>query len=175
MKDQDSIFFKNFSILLGALVGLTIILIVVGYLVHNSLFAGKETVTDRNAIEQALEPVAKVNTGEVIEESSDGGDNTADTQTNNNQAEAQVAGAFDGSLDGAMIYQNVCFACHATGAANAPKLEATAWTDRMEKGVDGLVTSAINGLGAMPPKGGRPDLTDEQMKAVVEFMVKDFQ
>jgi cytochrome c5 len=39
------------------------------------------------------------------------------------------------------------------------------------KGLDGLVESAINGLNAMPPRGGSPSLTDEQIRASVEFML----
>jgi cytochrome c5 len=41
-----------------------------------------------------------------------------------------------------------------------------------EKGIDGLVASAINGLNVMPPRGGRPDLSDQQIKAAVEFMLQ---
>ena len=65
-------------------------------------------------------------------------------------------------------------ACHATGVAAAPKLEAAEWTERMAGGIDALVTSSINGKGAMPPRGGRADLSDEQMKAVIEYMVSGF-
>jgi cytochrome c5 len=39
------------------------------------------------------------------------------------------------------------------------------------KGLEGVVQSAINGLNAMPPKGGNPSLSDEQIQAAVEFML----
>ncbi len=156
MKDQDSIFFRNFSMLLGFLVFLTIVLAITGYLMHDDILGNNEMAKDRSAIAKILEPVAKVNTGDVI---------VAQVEE-----EKAPAAAFDGSLDGQMIYDNVCAACHSSGAAGAPKLEAVAWTDRMTGGIDALVTSAINGKGAMPPRGGRADLSDEQMKAVVEFM-----
>ncbi|VAW35905.1 hypothetical protein MNBD_GAMMA01-292, partial [hydrothermal vent metagenome] len=71
-----------------------------------------------------------------------------------------------------------CFACHGTGAAGAPKLEAAAWTGRLEKGTDALVANAIKGFqgntGFMPAKGGRPDLSDAQVRAAVEFMLEGF-
>lgn len=156
MKDQDSIFFRNFSLLLGFLVLLTIVLAVVGSMRHDSVLGEDKMAQDRSDIAKLIEPVAQVNTGDVVEVV---------------EVEEAPAIAFDGSTDGEMIYQNVCFACHGTGAAGAPKLEAADWAGRLEKGTDALVESSIAGLGAMPPKGGRTDLSDEQMKVTVEFMV----
>lgn len=73
----------------------------------------------------------------------------------------------------AELYQAACLACHTTGAAGAPKIgEAAAWQSRLGKGVDGLVTSAINGIGAMPPRGGS-QLSDEQIKVVVEYILDE--
>ncbi|MBY6204344.1 c-type cytochrome [Halomonas denitrificans] len=83
--------------------------------------------------------------------------------------------AFDGSLDGAMIYDRVCAACHDSGAAGAPMLVAADWTDRLPKGEDTLVDHAINGIGVMPAKGGRSDLSDEQVRASVEYMLAQVQ
>ena len=159
MKDQDSIFFKNFSLMLGFLVILTVVLILVGKMMHENLLGRDEMTQDRSAVEKTLAGVAQVNAGDVVlvvEE------------------DKGPAVAFDGSTDGKMIYDNVCMVCHTSGLAGAPKLEAADWTDRMAVGVDGLVTSAINGKGAMPPRGGRADLSDEQMKATVEFMLEGF-
>lgn len=69
-------------------------------------------------------------------------------------------------------YRTACFACHATGAAGAPKTgDKAAWKARIAAGMDTMVTNAIKGKGAMPPKGGRPNLTDKQIKAVVAYMV----
>ncbi len=71
------------------------------------------------------------------------------------------------------LYQGACFACHGTGAAGAPKLgDAAAWTDRLAKGLDALVSSAISGVGAMPPRGGSA-LDDDQIHAVVEYMMEN--
>jgi cytochrome c5 len=71
------------------------------------------------------------------------------------------------------LYQGACFACHGTGAAGAPKLgDVAAWTDRLAKGLDALVTSAVGGVGAMPPRGGSP-LDDDQIRSVVEYMIEN--
>jgi cytochrome c5 len=78
---------------------------------------------------------------------------------------------------GKQIYDSVCFACHAMGVAGAPKLDDKAgWAPRIDKGMDTLVSHAINGFqgesGVMPPKGGRMDLSDDDVAAAVAYMVE---
>lgn len=76
------------------------------------------------------------------------------------------------AVSGESVYKSACFACHDTGAAGAPKLgDKAAWAARLAKGKDGLYTSAIKGVGAMPPKGGSTSLPDAQVKLAVDFMV----
>lgn len=71
-------------------------------------------------------------------------------------------------------YRTACAACHMTGAAGAPKTgDKAAWKARIAAGMDTMVSNAIKGKGAMPPKGGRPNLTDAQIKAVVAYMVNE--
>jgi len=71
------------------------------------------------------------------------------------------------------LYQGACMACHTTGAAGAPKIgDSGAWSSRIANGLDSLITSAINGVGAMPPRGGS-QYNDEQMRAVVEYLVAE--
>ncbi len=71
------------------------------------------------------------------------------------------------------LYQAACLACHSTGAAGAPKIgDAAAWKARLAKGLDSLVTSAINGIGAMPPRGGS-QYNDEQVRATVEYILAE--
>jgi cytochrome c5 len=71
-------------------------------------------------------------------------------------------------------YRSACMACHASGAAGAPKTgDKAAWKARIAAGMDTMVTNAIKGKGAMPPKGGRANLTDAQIKAVVAYMVDE--
>ena len=72
---------------------------------------------------------------------------------------------------GAAVYQAVCAACHATGAAGAPKAGDTgAWSPRIVQGYDTLVSHAVNGIRAMPAKGGNPDLDDVEVARAVAFM-----
>jgi cytochrome c5 len=74
--------------------------------------------------------------------------------------------------DGATVYNAVCMACHASGAAGAPKAgDKAAWAPRIATGSAALIKSAINGKNAMPPKGGNPDLSDAEVKAAVEHLV----
>lgn len=76
------------------------------------------------------------------------------------------------AAEGQKVYQQACFACHATGAAGAPKLDdKAAWKDRVAKGKETLYKHAINGFNAMPPKGGRADLSDADVKAAVDYIV----
>ena len=70
-------------------------------------------------------------------------------------------------------YNKTCAVCHASGAANAPKTgDAAAWEPRLAKGMDAMVQSVANGLNAMPPKGMCFDCSDEDYKALIEFMAK---
>ncbi|XKH60471.1 c-type cytochrome [Halomonas sediminis] len=74
--------------------------------------------------------------------------------------------------DGEAIYNQACMACHMTGAAGAPiKGDADAWEPRLEKGMEILYTHSIEGFNAMPPKGGNLSLSDEEVKASVDFMI----
>ena len=76
------------------------------------------------------------------------------------------------SAKGRAVYQASCSACHATGAAGAPKLgDATAWGSRIATGTGALHNSALKGKGAMPAKGGNASLADADVKAAVDFMV----
>jgi|GEM_PF-80440 len=86
---------------------------------------------------------------------------------------AESSGGDDGM--GKMIYSKTCFACHSTGLLNSPKKgDAAEWKKRLEAvgGIEGLVKSSITGKGGMPPKGGAANLTDEDMKAAIEYMMK---
>ena len=86
-----------------------------------------------------------------------------------------VASAAGGTADKSpdQLYQGACLACHSTGAAGAPKIgDAAAWKARLAKGLDSLVTSAINGIGAMPPRGGS-QYNDEQVRATIEYILSE--
>ena len=74
--------------------------------------------------------------------------------------------------DGKKTYDGACGVCHNTGIAASPKFgDATAWAPRIATGKDALYTTALKGKGAMPAKGGRSDISDEDIKAAVDYMV----
>ncbi|WP_018877200.1 MULTISPECIES: c-type cytochrome [unclassified Thioalkalivibrio] len=71
------------------------------------------------------------------------------------------------------IYANVCAACHDSGASGAPlKDDTDEWNNRLnDKGLETLFENSINGIGAMPARGGDSSLTDEQMHEAVAYML----
>ncbi len=71
------------------------------------------------------------------------------------------------------LYDGACSACHGTGLLGAPKYgDAAQWEPRIKTGIDAMVKNAIAGTTkGMPPKGGRSDLSDAQIRSVVEYMV----
>ncbi|MEY3221130.1 MAG: hypothetical protein RIT27_2487 [Pseudomonadota bacterium] len=84
---------------------------------------------------------------------------------------APKAAAAGASRTASEIYKKTCMACHAAGVAGAPKVgDQAAWDTRMAKGLDTLLGSVTKGLNAMPPKGGDPSLTDDEIKATIKFM-----
>ncbi|PRY64790.1 cytochrome c5 [Vreelandella songnenensis] len=79
--------------------------------------------------------------------------------------------------EGEVLYAKAsCGACHAAGIAGAPATgDRNAWTARLAKGDATLYASAINGLGAMPPKGGRFNFSDDEIKAIVDYMISEVE
>lgn len=73
---------------------------------------------------------------------------------------------------GKAIYRQACSVCHASGIGDAPVPgDGAAWSDRLAKGRDALVASALAGIGIMPPKGGQSQLSDEDVAAAVDFII----
>jgi cytochrome c5 len=119
--------------------------------------------SQRVLAEQRILPVGAVRYGE------EGAAALADAQA---AAIAALPAAEDVVVDGEAVYAGLCKTCHEAGVAGAPIADSEQMTARLdEKGLDTLVSNAINGLNAMPPRGGNPTLTDEQIRAAVEFML----
>ncbi|WP_083007957.1 c-type cytochrome [Halomonas sp. GT] len=113
----------------------------------------------RDAIAERLAPV-----GQLCLQGQDCGSAAAPTA---------ASGSGDGEIDGEGIYNNVCMACHETGAAGAPvRGDEAAWAERTEQGFATLLEHSINGIGAMPARGGNPNLSDEEMEAATAYMVE---
>ena len=167
--DQDRKFLDTFIIVIGALLAFTVAM----YFLANSLARtyldvdNSENPIAIEAVNNRLEPVGQVRTTndpapEPVKVST--------AQAGDTQPAAEKA------VDGKAVYEQACFACHGTGAAGAPKMgDASVWAPRIAKGEAKLYEHAIQGFtgetGVMPPKGGRADLSDAQVKAAVDYML----
>jgi cytochrome c5 len=158
---EDRAFVRQFSGVIAAFVVLTIVLIFVARAMQPET-EGDESMLDAR-VEQRIAPVGAVRAGEAGAEA---------------LAEAQAAidtglAAEEVVIDGPGVYNGLCAACHESGAAGAPIRGSEQMAARFdEKGLEMLVSNAINGLNAMPARGGNPALTDEQIQAAVEYMLQ---
>jgi len=160
-EQTDKVFIRNISIVLVLLIVFTFS---IAFLARDVGFKDEEANPSRTATtEERIRPVSDVYTGEA-------GAAAIEAAAASSVTEMKVA--FDGSLDGEMLYSSVCAVCHGTGAAGAPIPGSPAMVERTAKGVDMLTQHAINGLNAMPPRGGRADLSDEQVRVIVEYMIQ---
>ncbi len=72
---------------------------------------------------------------------------------------------------GEEVVNTQCAKCHKTGVGGAPRIgDQAAWIPRVQHGLDALVRSGINGHGGMPPRGGKADLTDPEIRSAVIYM-----
>ncbi len=70
-------------------------------------------------------------------------------------------------------YEASCSACHSNEAIGAPVVgNKEAWANVIEKGIDSVYHNGINGINAMPPKGGNMDLSDDQVKMIIDYMIE---
>jgi cytochrome c5 len=165
MSKQDSHFFNNFSLVLGILVAVTLVLFAFARHV-GAEHQGKQVTTDPRYLEsvrERIQPVARVAVA--------GQDNSA--LKIESVGPATPAAAVP--ADGAAAYETACAACHGAGIAGAPKVgDKAAWGPRIAQGKDTLYNHAIQGFtgktGVMPAKGGR-DWPDDIIKQAVDHMV----
>ena len=138
--------------------------LILGCLATFGLTAGAASVqaeVDRDAVAERLRPA-----GQLCLVGDDCG--TAAAAANGNGGDE----AQDG-IDGAAIYNQVCMACHDTGAAGAPRrAEEGDWSDRIDQGWDTLLDHSINGFNAMPARGGNPNLSDEEVAAATAHLLE---
>ncbi len=85
------------------------------------------------------------------------------------------------AMTGPQVYNSACNACHGAGVGGAPVTgDTAAWTARIAQGIDVLYDHAINGFDGdavtpMLAKGGRMDLSDEEVRSAVDYMVSESQ
>jgi cytochrome c5 len=169
MSKSDQGFLRQFSLLIGGLVVLTIVLIFAGY----AIYSREPKETDPGKAQQTaarIAPASAVYAGDSGRAAMQAAQDAAAKA-----AASQVA--YGGSTDGKTIYDNLCHSCHTDGVAGAPKLgNKSAWAPRIAQGIDTLVKHATEGYHGpdgyfMPPKGGNPALNDAQIKNAVQWIV----
>lgn len=170
MSKQDSQFFNIFSLVLGILIVIAILLFALARVVGNN--------TQRTHLLSDPKYVADVEnnltTGRVAVA---GRDNSALTIQ---AAAGAVVAQLAVPTDGPGVYEQVCGACHLNGIGGAPRSDDKgAWAPRLAQGKDTLYKHAIEGYtgknGVMPAKGGRTDLSDELVRAAVDYMAAKAQ
>lgn len=152
-------FFVGSLVIIGALV-------LVVYLILNSMLSLADSVIPPpkmtpEAISERIAPVAQERIGEepiVVA-----------------TVEADAAEGADTSEEigpGKQVFTAVCATCHVSGLLQAPRIgNKDDWALRIAKGIETLYDHAINGFKNMPARGGRQDLSDEDVKAAVSYMV----
>jgi cytochrome c5 len=170
LSKQDSQFFNMFSIVIGVLVAIALVLFAIARAIGTP-FEEARALEDRKVQAQVAERIAPVGRVAVA-----GEDNSALAIVAANQA-AGAGPAVALPANGEEVYKQVCATCHTPGIAGAPKSGDRAnWAPRIAQGMPTLYEHAIKGFqgknGVMPAKGGRTDLTDELVRESVDYMVK---
>jgi len=162
---EDSRFFDIFSVILGALVAVAVVIAVLSAVMGGDT---QEQILkqDPRVIEATLDrikPIARVAVAGEAE-----------------VAEAAVVAPqlVETVLTGPQVYNAACQACHASGVGGAPVFgDAPEWQSRVAQGMDILTDRVINGYqgeaGYMPPKGGRVDLSDAEILDALDFMLAE--
>ena len=159
-RKEDNAFYRSFS---GVLAGFVVLTIALVFLAR---YLQPESDVDFNPsqgilAEQRIAPLGSVRSGEA------GAAALAEAQS------AAVEPVVEAAVNGSEVYGGLCKTCHDAGVAGAPIPGSDLMAAReAERGLDGLVQNVINGLNVMPPKGGNPSLTNEQIQAAVEFMLQ---
>jgi cytochrome c5 len=162
-QSDDLTFVKKFSSIILGLMGITALIIVLAVSMRRPPDPA-DNPSQVTHTEERVAPVAGVHAG---------AQGQAAVAAVAAATQAAVADSNTSPADGKQIYESVCSACHTAGVASAPQPGSDALKQRMDaKGMDGLVASAINGLNVMPPRGGRNDLSDEDIRAAVVFMAE---
>ena len=172
MSKADDIFWKEFGVILLLLLAFAVAMFIAARAIGAATM--ERMHSSPNSVAMRIEPVGQVRVGDPTQQSAaetvEGAMATETVAAAGSGTEVTVA-AVD-APPGESVYQGLCHACHAAGIAGAPKPDDTAaWKERAAKGLDAMVAIAIKGQGGMPPRGGNPALTDEELRAAIEFML----
>ncbi len=164
---NDVLFLKHFSMVIAFLIGVALLLIILAYSIGSQQPRDQDPGAQARLAER-IKPVGAVYAGSS-------GAAAAAAAAEAARAAAGSKVAYDGTLDGQVIYDKLCAACHSTGAGGSPTLDHAHWDARLAQGTETLVKHAIDGFqgsaGLMPARGGNPDLSDAQVEAAVSWMM----
>ena len=166
--NRDQKFFDMYSLVIGAL-AIFALLVYVGVTKLSDMTQGVYTEDSEEyqaAIADRIRPFGQVY---MPGEEASAGEPVV--------AEAEPPDPVETMMSGPQVYNDACLVCHGAGVGGAPILgDAGQWTARIEKGDDALYVNAIEGYtgeaGFMPAKGARMDLSDDEVRAAVDYMVE---
>ncbi|HEX5788390.1 MAG TPA: c-type cytochrome [Woeseiaceae bacterium] len=167
--NRDQKFFDLYSLVIGGLaaIGLALFILAMEMAEVTQGVYTQETDEFQAAINERIQPLSQVYLpGEA--------DAAARPAASAPAAPEPVAT----TMTGPQVYNSACIACHGTGVGGAPKVgDPAVWAERMAKGMETLSQHAIEGFigsaGVMPAKGGRTDLSDEEVVDAVRYMVDE--
>ena len=168
MRNYDLDFLKRFSMVIAFLSALTLGLILFAIYLHDGQ-PHEANPVEAARIESRIAPAGDVYAGATGQAAKAAADAAA-------LAAAKANVPFEGRTSGEEIFNNgPCAGCHKTGAGGAPMLNAAGFGARAAKGKDTLYKHAMEGFqgtsGVMPARGGMPGLSDDQIKATVDWML----
>lgn len=168
---RDQKFFDMYSLVIGVLAAILLAIFVLT-MKWADLTQGvytRDIAEYQAAVAERIRPVGQVYLpGEEAEAMAPTVETTAEPEP--------VAAA----MSGPQVYNSACIACHGAGIGGAPILgDAAQWADRIAQGSAVLTQHAIEGYtgsaGYMPAKGGRLDLSDDEVAGAVDYMVSESQ
>ena len=166
---RDQKFFDMYSLVIGVLAVVTIGILVLAIEMSERTQAvfTRETAEYQEAVAERIRPVGQVY---LPGEEQQAAAAVVETVTE----PEPVATA----MTGPQVYNSACIACHGSGVGGAPIVgDAAQWSERIAQGMEKLSRHAIEGYtgtaGYMPPKGGRLDLSDDEVISAVEYMANE--
>jgi cytochrome c5 len=161
-ESSDRHFFNSFSLILGILIVLAVILFVFARMIGRDT-QGREVLLDPMRLKDVQQNIAPFTHVAVA-----GHDNSALAVLAAPKSDAPAA---DVPTTGEQAFTKVCSACHTLGINGAPKMgDHAAWGPRIAQGKDALYSHVIAGKGNMPARAGTtwPDAT---IHMAVDYMV----
>jgi cytochrome c5 len=170
LRAQDRQFFDSFMLVLGILIGVAVGLFFLARIVALDT-QGRFMLEDPDVQAQIIERIRPIGQVRLL------GDAELAAAVAATVAPERVVTV----MSGPQVFNAACYLCHSPpGVGGAPVVgDAAAWTPRMEQGIATLNEHAINGfqgaVGFMPAKGGRVDLSDDEIIAAVEYLVEQVE